>query len=66
MVVEAVGTCACGARFDRATWAVLAVVDRVDAEDVQRLAIDWPDGYCIELRECQRCAHGVLARVEIE
>lgn len=51
-----VATCAgCGVSFDDAAWATLALAERIEARDVRRLLLEWPDDLCVEVRRCPRC-----------
>jgi hypothetical protein len=56
-------TChACGARFDRKAWSMLALVERIEPNEVKRMLVDWPNEHCIEIRRCRRCAREVPAK----
>jgi hypothetical protein len=56
-------TChACGARFDRKAWSMLALVERIEPNEVRRMLVDWPNEHCIEIRRCRRCAREVPAK----
>lgn len=59
-------TChACGARFDRKAWSRLALVERIEPNQVRRMLVDWPNGNCIEIRRCRRCAREVPAKRKV-
>jgi hypothetical protein len=53
----------CGSAFDRAAWRLLTVVERVDPPEIQRLLLNWPSHFKIEVRRCSGCGSG-LARKE--
>jgi hypothetical protein len=54
--------CGCGATFDDLRWSSLRLLDRVASTEVQLFNPGWADGHCIEIRECDECAHGVLSK----
>jgi hypothetical protein len=56
-------TChACGARFGRKAWSMLALVERIEPNEVKGMLVDWPNEHCIEIRLCRRCAREVPAK----
>jgi hypothetical protein len=40
-------------------WSSLPLRDRISAAEVRQFHPAWPDGRCIEIRECKECAHGI-------
>lgn len=56
-------TChACGARFDRKAWSTLALLERIEPDEVKRMLVDWAKEHCIEVRRCRRCAREIPAK----
>lgn len=55
--------CICGACFDQSDWTALAIIDRVEPAEVQGFLAAWPDGDCIEIRRCEHCSAGIVAKV---
>jgi hypothetical protein len=45
----------CGEQFDDAAWVGLAMSERIEANELRRLVLKWPEGLCIEVRYCDRC-----------
>ena len=57
-------TCnACGARYAEKSWATLVLSQRIEAAEVQRHVVAWPDDVGIEVRVCKSCA-ALMARKE--
>jgi hypothetical protein len=54
----------CGAVFDRAQWDALAVVDRLGADTLQRMVLNWPRDAFVEIRRCT-CGH-TMARTDVQ
>jgi hypothetical protein len=64
--VRRVITCvACGAKFDRTGWAALALTERVEPQEVQRVLLNWPEEECIEVRSCRRCGRSIVAKCAV-
>jgi hypothetical protein len=54
----------CGAVFDRAEWDALALVDRLGADTLQRMVLNWPRHAFVEIRRCT-CGH-TMARTDVQ
>jgi hypothetical protein len=55
-------TCgACGASFADDAWTSLALSRRIEAPELRAIMSGWPDGYCIEVRNCGRCGRPVAS-----
>lgn len=52
----------CGKSYGEEQWRDLALSERIEAHEVQKLLRDWPEGACIEIRRCSRCRTFVPAR----
>jgi hypothetical protein len=59
-------TCvACGAKFERRAWAALALCERIEPQEVQRILLNWSEEECIEVRSCRRCGRSVVAKCPV-
>ncbi len=52
---------ACGATFAPLAWSALAMIERVEASEVQRVVSGCPEGTCVEVRHCGGCGCKVVA-----
>jgi hypothetical protein len=50
--------------FDRAQWDALALVDRLGADALQRMVLNWPRDAFVEIRRCT-CGH-TMARTDVQ
>jgi hypothetical protein len=58
-------TCArCGARFERAGWTSLSLVERIGSPQVRTILLRWPDHLCIEIRACRYCGSEIASKCE--
>ena len=56
-------TCAgCGADYPGASWASLALTQRIEAPEIGLLLSAWPEGFCIEVRACRRCSRPIAMK----
>jgi hypothetical protein len=61
--VERAITCrACGALYAEESWTRLVVSALVEASEIRRLVRGWPEGLCVEVRSCQRCATPIAVK----
>jgi hypothetical protein len=52
---------ACGARYGAELWVQLALSNRVDAQEVRRFVLGWPEDNYVEVRRC-RCGQPIATR----
>jgi hypothetical protein len=52
----------CRTRFDEQAWGSLRLAERIDAEQVARLVLNWPRTECIEVRNCGSCEKPISVR----
>jgi hypothetical protein len=51
----------CGAKYGDDAWSGLTLSQRIEAVEVRRHVLDWPDGLAVEVRVCTKCA-ALIAR----
>ncbi len=54
----------CAQTYDEQEWKALAVSVCIEAQEVRRLLVGWPDGAWIEVRLCRGCASPIATRRE--
>ncbi len=52
----------CGATYEPLAWSALAMVERIDAREVERIISGWPEGTHVEARPCGKCGRTIVAR----
>jgi hypothetical protein len=53
----------CGIVFDRTQWDDLTLVERIGADTLQRMVLNWPRNAFVEIRRCT-CGHP-MARTDV-
>jgi hypothetical protein len=56
---------ACGALYSDEDWRALAMSERIQAPEIDRLVRDWPENLCVEVRGCRRCGRSIAAKREV-
>jgi hypothetical protein len=51
----------CGHRFGAREWSALSLEKRIEATELRRLVIGWPEGVTVEVRQCARCGRPLAA-----
>jgi hypothetical protein len=56
-------TCgACGALYEPAAWARLALARRIEAHEVSRMLVRWSEEFCVEVRSCRSCGREIATK----
>jgi len=56
-------TCSvCSASYPDEEWRRLRLFDRIDAREVRRVVLNWPESLCVEVRFCRGCGHTMAAK----
>lgn len=51
----------CGSKYGDEAWSGLRLSQRIEAVEVRRHVLEWPDDLAVEVRVCSKCA-ALIAR----
>ena len=52
----------CGSVYAETEWQSLRVAQRIAADEVRHIVLDWPAELCVEVRLCGRCGRAMAAK----